>query len=668
MEVENNLYQVRGLSKRIKIQSKPLQSGRYLVGSIDTCDVQILHDSIHPIHAVLEISNNKTTIYSLDVEQPVLVNGEERSVSEIKVGDTVKLGQVVVDFDFFEGKGIPTIPSQKIKSSEIQKVKSHSVDITNEKDEVVEAPYLIYPFDKDYNFSESEYIFEDSKDIYPIFKYDHSKTVAEVIVIHKRRIFSVDYIGKKDGVYKLIGKKFSKSKTIEYPYLRKKESVDFIDVKNNSFFVNKLDGYRVKLFSDDQDKLESSSFSLNASDIISFEKGDISIVVRNVEAPPYVKPAPAFSRDKTLLFMCLLGVVIITIPLLFLFNMNIDKEKIEKEKAPERIAKILYKKKRFAKVKPKPIPTTKPKPIPTTTKPKPKKKPKPKPKPKTPTKARKAPGPKIAKKLKPKKVQKGALPKKTNKSKNPAPANKKIGKATTSPKKNTTPSNKPGAKQVGKKVQKVTKTVSPTPNMKGTVDVFQSTKFKSSLNKLLAKGGQFKGVKTQGASGGGRGNPGLTGAIGVTGGGGVTTANVSGKLGSPTGSRDGVQGISSGAEGLTNGTKTFYQAGIPSDTTVLGSMDPDLIRKILRDHIPQFRYCYQKELDKSTKQIEGLVQMVFTIGASGSVSKASVQSPKVPNAVKSCVRNVLLGIQFPKPLGGGKVEVKQPIDFHKKTR
>ena len=664
MEVEQNLYQVSGLSKRVKIESKPLSHGRYLVGSIDNCDVLINHPSIKPIHAVLEILDNKITIFSLDADSDILVNGESKTVSEIHVGDTVKLGHVVVDFDFFEGKGIPTIPSQKIKGEDILASKSHSV----EKDVNVEAPYLIYPFDKNYNFAGSEYIFEDNDQIYPIFKYDHGKAAVEVIIIHKNRIFSVDYIGKEDGIYKLIGMKLKKNSSIEYPYLQKKESVDFIEAKGNSFFVNKLTGYTARIFSNDKSKVDASSINIAPNDIISFVKADLSIVVRNVEAPPRVKAAPIIPRDKTLLFMCLLGLLITLIPLIFLYNMNIDKEKIEKEKAPERIAKLLFKKKAFAKIKPKPT-TTKAKP--TTTKPKPtttKPKPKPKPKPaKKPTAAKKAPGPKLpTKKLKPKLLKKGKLPKKTRKIKNPAPPNKKVGKATSRPKKNAAQSNRPGAKKVGKNVTKNSVTVSPTPNSKGTVDVFKNDKFKSSLNKLLAKGGQFKGIKTQGSSGGGAGSPGYSGAVGVTGGGGVTTANVSGKLGSPTGVKNGVEGFASGADGLTNGTKTFYQAGIPSDTAVLGSMDPDLIRKILRDHIPQFRYCYQKELDKTSKRFNGVVKMVFTIGASGSVSKAAVQSAKVPNTVKSCVRNVLMGIQFPKPLGGGKVEVGQPINFYPK--
>ena len=57
---------------------------------------------------------------------------------------------------------------------------------------------------------------------------------------------------------------------------------------------------------------------------------------------------------------------------------------------------------------------------------------------------------------------------------------------------------------------------------------------------------------------------------------------------------------SNSLEGFSDG-KSIAVAGIPSKTVVLGGMDPDTIRKILMDHLPQFRFCYQKELDRSKK-------------------------------------------------------------------
>jgi hypothetical protein len=90
----------------------------------------------------------------------------------------------------------------------------------------------------------------------------------------------------------------------------------------------------------------------------------------------------------------------------------------------------------------------------------------------------------------------------------------------------------------------------------------------------------------------------------------------------------------------------------------------------LIDNIPQFRYCYQKELDKASSAFNGVVRLDFIIGASGHVTRASVESASrgLPSKVKGCVVNVLKGIKFPEPLGGGVVEVNQPFNFYPKRK
>ena len=94
-------------------------------------------------------------------------------------------------------------------------------------------------------------------------------------------------------------------------------------------------------------------------------------------------------------------------------------------------------------------------------------------------------------------------------------------------------------------------------------------------------------------------------------------------------------------------------------------MDPDVIRRILRENLPQFRHCYQKVLDQSSSSFSGVIDMNFIIGATGNVTKAGVSSSSnIPGSVRGCVVNVLKGIQFPSPLGGGEVEVNQPFNFY----
>jgi hypothetical protein len=140
-------------------------------------------------------------------------------------------------------------------------------------------------------------------------------------------------------------------------------------------------------------------------------------------------------------------------------------------------------------------------------------------------------------------------------------------------------------------------------------------------------------------------------------------ANVGANTGSLVGTNTGVLGTSKGAEGLSS-KKAVYTAGIPSETVVLGSMDPDVIRRILMDHLPQFRHCYQSELEKTGQELKGVIKLDFAIGASGHVTNAGVEASDLPTPVRKCVVGVLRGIQFPEPMGGGTVEVKQPMNFY----
>lgn len=149
----------------------------------------------------------------------------------------------------------------------------------------------------------------------------------------------------------------------------------------------------------------------------------------------------------------------------------------------------------------------------------------------------------------------------------------------------------------------------------------------------------------------------------------VETAKMLDNVGSLTGATVGTIASSKGSEGLsTKGTVVL--AGVPDETVVLGSMDPNVIRSILLEHLAEFRYCYQSELDSSSKpkDVSGVVQLNFAIGPGGQVQRAQVGgNSSITPSVKSCVGGVLKDITFPSPKGGGVVEIKQPMNFYPKT-
>ncbi len=136
-------------------------------------------------------------------------------------------------------------------------------------------------------------------------------------------------------------------------------------------------------------------------------------------------------------------------------------------------------------------------------------------------------------------------------------------------------------------------------------------------------------------------------------------------VGSLTGETVGTISSSKGSEGLSK-KGTILLSGMPQETVVLGSMDPKLIRDILMQYISQFRYCYQKELEKG-ESVSGQVIMDFTINQSGNVKNEKITGDAIPSHVKGCVAGVLRDIQFPSPKGGGNVGVKQPFNFYPKS-
>lgn len=209
----------------------------------------------------------------------------------------------------------------------------------------------------------------------------------------------------------------------------------------------------------------------------------------------------------------------------------------------------------------------------------------------------------------------------------------------------------------------------------GSGDTYKGVDFSiKSLTNNAPLGNRFKVKNAADGMGAGTGNSGgISSGSGLGSGDGTITGTSTGTLekakiltnvGSLTGATVGKIDSSRGAEGLGN-KGTILLSGEPEDTVILGSMDPDVIRRILLAHLAEFRYCYQKELDAKDSAASGVLLLLFKIGGTGSVARADVQGPShITSGVKTCMANVLKGIQFPAPKGGGTVDVKQPLNLY----
>ena len=100
-----------------------------------------------------------------------------------------------------------------------------------------------------------------------------------------------------------------------------------------------------------------------------------------------------------------------------------------------------------------------------------------------------------------------------------------------------------------------------------------------------------------------------------------------------------------------------------SEITVRGALDKEIIRRIIRRHSNEVKYCYEQEL-VSHPNLGGRAVVQFTIAPTGQVLASVLQSSTLGNSrVESCVVQAVKRWEFPKPEGGGLVIVSYPFNL-----
>jgi hypothetical protein len=113
--------------------------------------------------------------------------------------------------------------------------------------------------------------------------------------------------------------------------------------------------------------------------------------------------------------------------------------------------------------------------------------------------------------------------------------------------------------------------------------------------------------------------------------------------------------------GRLSGRRARAPRVIAGRAEVRGSLDKEIIRRIIRRHINEVKYCYQVEL-QANPNLYGRVVVQFTIAATGQVVVSKVQSSTLNNGkVETCIAQAVRRWLFPKPKGGGIVIVSYPF-------
>jgi len=94
-----------------------------------------------------------------------------------------------------------------------------------------------------------------------------------------------------------------------------------------------------------------------------------------------------------------------------------------------------------------------------------------------------------------------------------------------------------------------------------------------------------------------------------------------------------------------------------------GFLDKAVIQRVVKRHINEIKYCYEKELVR-TIGLKGKIIVSWLIKSDGKVSDVKISKTTLKSErVESCIIKKIKRWIFPKPKGGGDVKIKYPFNF-----
>ncbi|MEZ4338668.1 MAG: AgmX/PglI C-terminal domain-containing protein, partial [Sandaracinaceae bacterium] len=113
--------------------------------------------------------------------------------------------------------------------------------------------------------------------------------------------------------------------------------------------------------------------------------------------------------------------------------------------------------------------------------------------------------------------------------------------------------------------------------------------------------------------------------------------------------------------GLSGQQASVPRVGAPVPV-VSGRLSAEVVRRIVRRHINEVRFCYERQLS-ATPTLAGSVTTRFTLSSTGAVSAASVTATTLNDtAAETCIADAIRRWTFPQP-EAGEVSVEQRFDL-----
>lgn len=131
-----------------------------------------------------------------------------------------------------------------------------------------------------------------------------------------------------------------------------------------------------------------------------------------------------------------------------------------------------------------------------------------------------------------------------------------------------------------------------------------------------------------------------------------------------TGGKGGGVGGYKAGSGLGTGNIGNGEVGLDDEESVIdGGLDRDVIAGVIKQHIGQIKYCYERQLS-ANPDLYGKIKVQFSIDSDGLVNSQSIGQSTLKSAlVEECILRRIATWKFPKPKGGTKVLVSYPFLF-----